>query len=457
MNQRPHLTYDRGTLLLDGCEGSSTPVDFVADERVGLPRAPGDRYREVFAALHRQFGAELRDDARAYEDVALVFRAKRTPYDHQREALQAWKQADGLGMVVLPTGSGKTFVAELAMATTRRSTLVVVPTLDLMNQWYARLLTAFRLDEVGLIGGGYYEARPVTVTTYDSFSIHAERIGNAFGLVVFDECHHLPSPSYAAASRCYIAPFRLGLTATPERDNESLDPYEGLTGPVVYRRHIKEFAGAQLADYDTRRIRVELSSEERRHYTEARQTYLGFIRNNRIPMGRPDGWSRFIQLCARSRAGRNALLAYREQRRIALTCSAKLDLLEVLLTRHADDRMIIFTNDNETVYRISEYFLVPSITHQTPTKERKEILDHLRSGRYRAVATSRVLNEGVDIPTASVAVVLSGTGSVREHVQRLGRILRRGEGKHALLYEVLAEDTMETNVSDRRREHDAYR
>ena len=457
MREQPRLTYDRGTLLLDCRDEDVATADFVADPRVGLLRAPGDCYREAFADLHRRYGADLADDARCYEDVELVFRAKRKPFEHQREALEAWKQANGLGMVVLPTGSGKTYVAELAMAATGRSTLVVVPTLDLMNQWYARLLTAFRVDEVGLIGGGYYEVRPVTVTTYDSFSIHAERIGNMFGLVVFDECHHLPSPSYGAASRCYVAPYRLGLTATPERVDESLESYDQLTGPIVYRRHIKEFAGAQLAEYETRRIKVELTDEERGRYTEARQKYLDFIRSNRIPMGSRDGWSRFIQLCARSRVGRNALLAYREQRRIALTCSAKLDLLEVLLTRHADDRMIIFTNDNETVYKISEHFLVPSITHQTPTKERKEILDRLRSGEYRAVATSKVLNEGVDIPTASVAVVLSGSGSVREHVQRLGRILRRAEGKHALMYEVLAESTMETNVSDRRREHDAYR
>ena len=68
------------------------------------------------------------------------------------------------------------------------------------------------------------------------------------------------------------------------------------------------------------------------------------------------------------------------------------------------------------------------------------------------LVTSKVLNEGVDVPEAKVAVVLSGTGSSREYVQRLGRILRRREGKLALLYEVVAEDTSEEGVSRRRRE-----
>ena len=68
-----------------------------------------------------------------------------------------------------------------------------------------------------------------------------------------------------------------------------------------------------------------------------------------------------------------------------------------------------------------------------------------------------LLNEGVDVPAASVGIVLSGSGSVREHVQRLGRILRRAEGKRATLYEVVSEGTAEEYTSARRRRHDAYR
>ena len=95
--------------------------------------------------------------------------------------------------------------------------------------------------------------------------------------------------------------------------------------------------------------------------------------------------------------------------------------------------------------------MIPAITHQTKVKERHETLDKFRSGDYPTLVTSKVLNEGVDVPEASVAVVLSGTGSSREYVQRLGRILRKGEGKLALLYEVVAEDTSEEGVSKRRR------
>jgi superfamily II DNA or RNA helicase len=128
-----------------------------------------------------------------------------------------------------------------------------------------------------------------------------------------------------------------------------------------------------------------------------------------------------------------------------------------LLGRHRADRALLFTQDNATCYAVSRRFLIPAITHQTKIRERSEILERFGEGSYGAVVTSKVLNEGVDIPAANVAIVISGSGSVREHVQRLGRILRKRDGKRALLYELYTADTSEAFTSERRREHVAYR
>ena len=119
--------------------------------------------------------------------------------------------------------------------------------------------------------------------------------------------------------------------------------------------------------------------------------------------------------------------------------------------------MLIFTADNATVYQIARRFLVPAITHQTKTKERKTILERFHSGDYPVIVTSQVLNEGVDVPAANVGIILSGTGSVREHVQRLGRLLRKLGDKQAMLYEVVSRGTAEEFTSERRRQHHAYR
>ena len=450
------LRWDKGTLLVEGtAEPGWLPEGFVLDPRVGRLRAPALAYREIVASLHRA-GAAWKDEARAYAELRLVHHAHREPFPHQTEAVAAWRGAGRRGVVVLPTGSGKSYVAEMAMLAVQRSTLVVVPTIELLNQWYDRLTIAFGI-EVGLAGGGSWDIRDVTVSTYDSAYIHLERLGNRFGLLIFDEVHHLPGPSFSQAAEGAIAPFRLGLTATLEREDGAHLALDTLVGPPCYQRAVTELRGEILADYTVETIEVELEPDERARYDEARAIFRAFVDDNRIRLGGPNGWRSFLQAVARSRAGRRAFQAHRDQKAVAQAPRAKLRVVEALLRRHHGERALIFTNDNRTAYTISRALLVPVITHQTDPKERKEVLDRFRDGTFRAVVTSRVLNEGVDVPAASVGIVMSGTSTVREHVQRLGRILRRDGDKQAVLYEVVTSGTVEEAQSRRRRQHDAYR
>ncbi len=425
------------------------------DARAGCQRAPAIDYAAIVLTL-KGAGTPFEDEARAYDTLPHGLRERPVPRPFQTEALDAWLRHGSRGVVVLPTGAGKTHVAMMAIDARPRATLVVAPTLDLVRQWYDVLRRAFGLP-VGVVGGGDHDVQPITVTTYDSAFLHMEHLGARFGLVVFDECHHLPSEAYALAARSCLAPFRLGLTATPERADGREVALTELVGPILYRRDIVELSGDWLADYDTVRIAVELSPEERRAYDEARALYRGFVQYHGIRMSAPDGWGRFLQRAASSDQGRRALEAYREQRRLAFAAPAKLDVLEGLLHRHRNDRALVFTDDNKTAYEISRRMLVPVITHQTKVKERSRILEGLSSGTYRAVVTSKVLNEGVDVPEANVAVVVSGSGSVREHVQRLGRVLRKQADKRAVLYELVTADTSEAFTSERRRDHVAYR
>ncbi len=457
MRSMLRLEFDRGTLLIFTPDREAADLGLggaVYDDRVGAWRCPAHRYREILTTLHRG-GVELDNRAGGFVPTDLRCRLEREAFPHQAEAVDAWFEAGRRGVVVLPTGSGKTYVAQLIMERLGRPTLVVTPTIDLMQQWYGNLATAFDIP-VGLVGGGYYDLESVTVTTYDSAYIHMENLGARFALLVFDECHHLPGPTYSLAAELSLAPFRLGLTATPEREDGAERRLDRLVGPVVYRREIGELAGRYLADYETVTLKVRLSEEEQEEYLQARAVYRDFVSRQGIRFGSPGGWGRFLMLTSRSEEGRRAFLAYRAQKAISQASPAKLRLLETLCERHRQDRMLIFTSDNDTVYKISRHFLVPAITHQTKVKERHGLLSAFNRGEIPFLVTSRVLNEGVDVPAANIGVVLSGSGTVREHVQRLGRILRRGEGKQALLYEVITEDTAEEYVSNRRRQHDAY-
>lgn len=449
------LTFESGTLVLRGIDAEACPaVGAVWDERIGHGRAPAFAYRVIVGALMRE-GYCVVDEARAFDELLLVHDAPFSPHEHQEQAIAAWLEAGKVGSVVLPTGSGKSFVAELAMAAVQRDTLVIAPTLDLVDQWIRRLEKAFD-EPVGALGGGRHEPKRITVSTYDSAAIHMERLGGRFGLVVFDEVHHLPGDLYRQCAEHVIAPFRLGLTATLERDDGRHRQLDDLVGPPVFRIGIKDLSGDILADYRVETVEVEMTEADREAYTQARGHYRGFVESNGIRVGSRGGWRRFLAATSRSEEGRAALAAYYRQKRLALAHEAKIAKLGELLADHWDDRTIVFANDNDTVYQISERFLCPTITHQTPLAERTEILERFSNGEYRVVVTSKVLNEGVDVPEANVAVILSGTGSVREHVQRLGRILRRTGDASALLYEVITADSVETHQSERRRKHDAY-
>lgn len=432
------------------------------DERSASGRAPAYRYAPVLLALtrlHKQGAiAAVVDEARRYDTLALTPVSPPTPRDYQSAALAAWTAARGTGVVVLPTGAGKTEVALLAIADRQRSALVVAPTLDLVRQWHQALVKRFDV-EVGVVGGGEHTVLPLTVTTYDSAHLHMEHLGARFGLVIFDEVHHLCSEQYALAAKLCLAPYRLGLTATPERSDGREVMLQDLIGPEVLRREIVDLAGDGrfLADYDTETIEVEMSPDDAARWAEARAIYRGFVTSNGISMGGRGGWDQFVRRASSSPEGRAAIAAWRTQKRLAFASSAKLDVVDGLLKKHPDQRTLIFTDDNATAYTISRRFLVPVITHQTKVRERTGLLEAFRAGSLPVLCTSRVLNEGVDVPDANVAIVVSGTGSTREHVQRLGRILRPRPGKRAQLYELVSKDTAEAFTSERRRDHSAYR
>ena len=451
MPRQATLSFDRGTLILHPPPKGKVWVEFVTwDDRIEKFRMPALQYRAFLEAVRRE-GTEIVDKAAQFQKLTLAAAGAKEPFVHQQEALRAWQDAGMRGVVVLPTGAGKTYLAHMAMQVTPRSTLIVVPTLDLLHQWYAQLEATFPDTPVGLLGGGAKDDTPILVATYDSAAIFAEKLGNRYGLLIFDECHHLPADFKRSIAEYSIAPYRLGLSATPERSDGKDADLDTLIGAVVYNKRPQDLAGQALAKHDIVQIRVELTRAERERYEQCLETRNAFLRDKKISLGSLKGWQLFVAQSARSSAGRAAMLAHREAKQLAFASQAKLRVLIDLLSEHAHDRVLIFTDSNDTVYDISERLLIPAITHQTKVKERHETLSRFREGIYPRLVTSKVLNEGVDVPAANVAIVLSGSSTTREYVQRLGRILRRQEGKLARLYEVIAADTSEERVSARRR------
>jgi len=460
------LVFDDGTLLLEDAPDSVPYAEW--DDRVDEYRAQAHHYRELLeltadngdgqATLSDATAAvaPVEDTARGYADFHFVPSVAIEPRNYQQAALEAWNDHDRRGSVVLPTGSGKTFLAVQAIADAGVSTLVVVPTIDLMNQWHATLTNAFGdqlPNEVGVLGGGSHDVTDLTVTTYDSAYRYINEYGDQFGLLVIDEVHHLPAPTYQQIPEMTIAPYRLGLTATYERADGEHEVLEELIGPVVYEENVDELAGEYLSEYETIHLKVELTPEEREKYDEEYQIYRDYVDNHDFDIWKERGYQEFLKRSSYDPQGRRALVAKQRAEEIARTAEKKLDTLDNLLKRHYDDRTIIFTANNDFAYDISQEFVVPCITHQTETDERTEILERFRTGEYSMLVTSQVLDEGIDVPAANVGIILSGSASKRQYAQRLGRILRPTDDRQpARLYEIITEDTKEQYVSTRRRQ-----
>ena len=410
-----------------------------------------------FIAVKRALSRQQTPFTVAFDErPALPFRVSLSiePRPYQEDALTAWLAEESAGVVVLPTGAGKTFVAAMAIAKTGLWTLAVVPTLDLLQQWRAALASTLSLsaDEIGIFGGGNKELQPITIITYDSAALYPREL-RRFGLLIFDECHHLPAPTYRLIAESAFTPLRLGLSATPERSDMAHVDLDELIGPEVYRRSPAELTeGRYLAQYKEESIEVALSSEDEARYAEQRSIYSSFLRRRRISIRSPEEFQqKLIFLSARDSQARAAMLAWREARSIAMNAPAKYSQIERLLHQHAADQVLLFSEYNPVVDAISRRFCLPSITYKTPAEERRTILDRFRSGQYTKLVTGRVLNEGVDVPDCRVAIIVSGNSTKREYIQRLGRVLRPKVGQ-AILYELVTTGTTEEEMSRRRKE-----
>lgn len=408
-------------------------------------------------------GAELIADegdepaALAIEDEALAggYRAKPQfePRIYQSEAIESWLNQDGRGVIILPTGAGKTVVALMALARLKLRTLIVVPTIELLYQWRDAVIERLGIAKksVGIVGDGHKEWRPITVITYASAAMPNAPLKD-IGLLICDEAHHLPSTSYATIATRANAPYRLGLTATPERSDGETNALYALLGPVVYRKAPADLsAEGHIAQYVEKRVFVSLSDEEALRYEALMGEWKWFLSTKRHLFAKGgDFFGELIRRSANDPQARRALQAHHQARMIALNAEAKLHEVERLLQAHRDDKVIVFSEYNALVDTISQRLALPSITYKTQADERKAILEGFRDGSYSKLVTGRVLNEGVDVPDANIAIVVSGSSTTREYIQRLGRVIRP-KATTAVLYEVITRQTSEVHTARKRR------
>ena len=451
------MFFEKGTIRIEDTNLIRLPHTKY-DDRSKTLRAYGLNYKDIIEYLQKS-DLDFIDNVPDFIPSPVLQIQKLDLRDYQKKAIQNWIKSSMRGCVILPTGAGKTAVGIKAIEQVNGATLVIVPTIDLMEQWERSIRKYIHTDTnkaskniVGKLGGGQDDLQAITIATYDSAYIRASALGNQFKLVIFDEVHHLPAPAYRSIAEQLVAPYRLGLTATIEREDQLHQLIPQLTGGVVFQLGSQQLSSQKhLAEYIIDRRQVNLTPQEQEAYEMNYSKFLTGFKQLGFKIPSMYNLRRLIMMSNRNKTARDAMLARNKANEIAMNSQAKIHELQSILAENPKAKTIIFTQNNKMVYYISNAFLIPSITYKTIKDERKDVLDGFKSGRYTAVVTSRVLDEGVDVPDAELGVIMSGTGSGRELIQRLGRLLRpKQDGRKARLVELVSKHTRETNTSAKR-------
>jgi DNA excision repair protein ERCC-3 len=341
---------------------------------------------------------------------------------YQQEAAESFWHG-GSGVVVLPCGAGKTLVGAAAMAQAKATTLILVTNTVSARQWKDELVrrTSLTEDEVGEYSGTKKEIRPVTIATYQVMTTRRKGVyahlelfdAKDWGLIVYDEVHLLPAPIFRMTADLQ-ARRRIGLTATLIREDGREGDVFSLIGPKRYDAPWKDIeAQGYIAPADCVEVRVTLPEAERFVYATAE----------------PD-----------------------ERYRLASCTGVKTRLVEELVKKHQGEPTLVIGQYIDQLDEIGERLSAPVIKGETPVKERERLFNAFRHGELDLLVVSKVANFSVDLPSAAVAIQVSGSfGSRQEEAQRLGRLLRPKEDKRsAQFYAIVSRDTVDADFAQHR-------
>ncbi|MGI9015759.1 MAG: DEAD/DEAH box helicase [Euzebya sp.] len=462
--------------LVKAVKSSAPVVSRAAVERVLLRDA---RFRRI-EVLGRHTWLLDQDWAAEGMDPGPVAVDSRSPLDGldlrdwQIDAFAKWAAAGCHGVVEAVTGTGKT---RLALAAVRAClarggrVLILVPTLDLLGQWRRELRLHVPGSRVGQLGGGQaddlHDYEVILATPHSAAALPVDLPEGALGLLVADEAHRYGAPTWGQALKPAFG-MRLALTATYERNDDGLvdvlGPYFG--GVVCEYGFVDAARDGVIAPFDIHFIGVPLTATERKSYDVADARVIHH-RRELVSHGLPKAPLELIAAAARLSAqaeglpntkvrrevvaARAFLSALRARRDVAAQAGAKMDLVRRLAPQLAREstRTLVFTDTVEQAEVAAVALrrggvLAEEIHGDLPGEKRRIRLAQFRNGNLQAVVAPRVLDEGVDVPDAELALVLAAFRTRRQMIQRLGRVLRlKPDGRAARLIIAYASDTRE--------------
>lgn len=382
-----------------------------------------------------KIGWPVKDDVPLQDGFPLEINLRKTTFsgrsfevrEYQKTAANALVgnkgPGTGFGTIVLPCGAGKTIVGMEIMSLLKTNTLIVTTNITAVHQWIDELIDKTDLDasQIAEYTGENKTIKPVTVATYQILTWRPDKNGpyphfslfrqNNWGLVIYDEVHMIPAPVFRVAAELQ-AVRRVGLTATLVREDGCEGNVFSLVGPKRYDVPWKELEKAKwIAKAECIEVRLGLPENKEIEY---------------------------------------AVAANREKHRIASENPLKNKIVQELVEKFKDDKILIIGQFLTHLEIIAKLLNVPIITGKTKNSERDIIYDDFRSGKIRVLVVSKVANFAIDLPDASVAIQVSGTfGSRQEEAQRLGRILRPKE-RTSRFFTLITRGTVEEDFGSNR-------
>lgn len=369
-------------------------------------------------------------------------------YAWQRDALAAWRGADRRGIVDAVTGAGKTRLAVAAISEAlddARFVTVLVPTIQLLAQWYDVLHSFFPQRRIGRCGGGFDDnPAHVEILIAVMASARTRRFTSPerASLVVVDECHRVASEQnqYALESG---HDWRMGLSATHERmDNAHTTILMPYFGQVIYQLNYRAAIDqGVITNVRVAFVGVEFSEEEKQLYAELSERLSTLRRTLIRECGvRPFPFSAFLDDVVRlvgsgpRREGMVAgtwLTAWRDRKNLLAETPAKQTSIGQMLGAFADaERTLLFTQSIESANVIAENLgalgVAAAVHHSgLDGAVRADVMERFERGSLTALASVQTLEEGVDVPDADLAIIVAASKQRRQMVQRMGRIMRR--------------------------------
>lgn len=454
--------YKKGLELIVDFEGKESKAILLLSR---IPFVRYDEYSDKYRALPMVFweiidafkkeGFQVETDLWLNHSIDVRGDIESILRPYQKQAALELEKRKWRGVIVLPTGAGKTLIGLYAMSHLRQRTLIIVPTIDLMEQWKRKIMERLIInpDAIGVWKGDRKDLREITIITYQSASKREflEKAMDKFNLVIFDEVHHLPARTYIEIAKRLASRYRLGLTATPKRVDQRENLLPMVIGDIINVATTKELVeDGYLAPYEYKLVRVSMNREEWEQYRRLMNVYKSYIEDRFPNLSGKKAFERVVKLAWKDRKAKEALEARMKAKAIAMAPESKIEKINEILKKHKAEKVIIFTRLQRTAYLISHLFGIPVITANVPKGIRKRILDMFRTGKVTKLVSAEALDEGIDVPDASVGIIVSGTSSQRQFIQRVGRLLRPSKSK-AIIYELVTRKSFDEFLSKARK------